>query len=180
MSFWSAIGSAISGFFSLLLYWLSIFFVIPFKDIEVLWILIPIWINLIFADFFQEKRGTSLGNAVTNGAVQVWVGVDWIRYLVRTQDKLTSVLVGKYILCSIVIIVGLIIIIQGVKGVKLIKFIGRVRETSYVMLVCSPLIYNIIKFSWQYVISSIIFFPLFYYVFEMIDKRLPDPKTYAE
>ena len=50
MSWWSAIGTGISYFFSLLGYWLSLFFIVPFKDPEVLWILVPIWLNLLFTD----------------------------------------------------------------------------------------------------------------------------------
>ncbi len=162
--------------------WISIFFVIPFQNLEILWILIPIWVNLIFTDFFQEKQGTGLGNAVTNGAVMLWVGVDWIRFLLRTMAetnaKLSSTLFFKFSLCAFVILGGLTIIILGVMGKKVTAKIGRVRETSYIMLVLSPVIYGVAEISWKYMGIIVLFMPLFYGFFALIDKVIPNPKTY--
>jgi len=166
----------------MLKFWLSIFFVIPFKNLEILWILIPIWINLIFTDFFQEKRGTGLGNAVTNGAVMLWVGVDWIRFLIRAMSDsklgLTGAFIFKFSLCAFVILGGLTIIVLGVMGKKVTAKIGRVRETSYIMLVLSPVIYGVAEISWRYLGIIVLFMPLFYGFFALIDKIIPNPKTY--
>ncbi len=180
MTFWTGVWWLISSFFGLLWFWLSLFAVIPFQDVEVLWILVPIWINLIFTDFYQEKHGTNFGNAITNGSVMLWVGIDWIRFIVRTTDAFNSTLVLKLFFCFLAIILGILIIIEGVQGKKIVSFIGRVRETSYVMLVFSPVIYNLILPSWYYGLSIILFFPLFYFIFEMIDRLIPDPKIYDE
>lgn len=173
------LGNAFMWFFSSFIYWLSIFFVLPFKDLEILWILIPIWVNLIFTDFFQEKRGTSMGNAITNGAVMLWVGVDWIRYLVRhissTSPGFSWILFMKFAICAFVIIIGFMIIIEGVKGKEYIRKVARVRETGYVMLICSPIIYGAIELSFKYFLIAILFFPLFYFVFEMIDQKISSP-----
>lgn len=180
MTFWTGVWWLITSFFSLLWFWLSLFFVIPFHDIEVLWILIPIWINLIFTDFYQEKHGTHFGNAITNGSVMLWVGIDWIRFIVRTTETFSGTAILKIFLCVLAITLGILIMIEGVHGKKIVSLIGRVRETSYVMLVFSPLIYNLIQPSWYYGISIILFFPLFYFIFETIDRLIPDPKIYQE
>ena len=63
--------------------WLKAIFVAPFTNPDMLWILIPIWVGWIFADFFQEKKGTSLGNAISNGVLALWAGLDWIRTSIR-------------------------------------------------------------------------------------------------
>lgn len=175
----SFIGNAFMLFFTSFLYWLSIFFVLPFKELEILWILIPIWINLFFTDFFQEKRGTSMGNAITNGAVILWVGVDWVRYLIRyvTENRLafsTSLFV-QFLICLIVIVLGFLVIYTGIKGNKIITKIARVRETSYLMLIFSPIIYGVTLLTWKYLLISIIFFPFFYFVIEMIFEKIPSP-----
>ncbi len=172
--------TAILFVFGLFKSWLSIFFVIPLKDIEIFWILVPIWVNLIFTDFYQEKRGTSLGNAVTNGAIMLWVGIDWIRFIMRNLDEwvLTWPLFFKFSLCSLVIMLGLVIIVQGIRGRKVISRIGRVRQTSYIMLVLSPIVYGVADLSWNYIGVSILFYPLFYGFFALIDRALPNPKTY--
>ena len=161
-------------------YWASIFFIVPFRNLEIFWVLVPIWINLIFTDFYQEKKGTSLGNAVTNAAVMLWVGVDWIRFLIRNFESFSGAFLFKVILCSVVIIFGIILIIEGIQAKKIISHIARVRETSYVLLVVSPVIYGVLAPSFRYVIAIIIFAPLFYWIFELIDRALPTPKTYEE
>lgn len=160
--------------------WLKIFFVVPFKDLEILWILIPIWISLIFTDFYQEKKGTSLGNAVTNGAVSLWVAIDWIRFLLRNYEGFTGVFAVKILLCVFVIAGGIFIIIEGIKAKKFIHIVGRIRETSYVLLVISPVIYGVVEPTLRYLLGIVVFFPVFYFVFELIDRVLPNPKTYEE
>src|SRR3989338_10149689 len=62
--------------------WLSLF-AAPFSRPDMLWVIIPIWGVWVFSEFFQEKKGTSFGNAITNGAVMLFVGVDWIRHIAR-------------------------------------------------------------------------------------------------
>jgi len=174
---WSALGIGISWFFNLLVYWLSLFFVAPFSNLDILWILIPIWINFIFTEFFQEKKETSLGNAVTNGAVLVWAGVDLIRYLIKVMGTFSGTLVFQFAVCGVIILYGGMIMWKGIKGEKVISVLGRVRETSYVLLVFSPLIYGVVEPSWSYIISVILFAPLFYFIVEWIDMMLPNPKT---
>lgn len=159
-------------------YWISIFFILPFTHVEILWILIPIWITLIFTDFFQEKHGTQLGNAITNGAVMLWVGIDWIRFILRTtksEEFFTSSNIAKFAVCLFLIIISFIIIIGGIKRKNIIKYLGRVRATSYLMLVFSPVIYNIADISLYYILVCLGFFPLFYFVFEIVDKFIPSP-----
>jgi hypothetical protein len=168
-------------FFSLLGYWASIFFIIPFENAEIFWILIPVWINFLIADFYQEKRGTGLGNAISNGAAMLLVGVDWVRYLVRNiPEQFSWILFIKFALGVIVAIFGLLIIIEGAKGKQVIQKIARIRQTSYVMLVLSPIIYGAAELTWKYLGAIIIFFPLFYWIFEIIDRILPDPKSIAK
>lgn len=185
MGFWAALGSGvltvISFLWSLLVDWLFIF-ISPIMNLEILWIIIPIYVNWIFTEIFQEKEGTGLGNAVTNAAVMLWVGIDWIRYLLRhisTNDiGFSWILVTKFFLCIVVIFLGLFIVYAGLKGKRWIKYVARVRETSYVLLMFSPVIYGIINLSWNFLLAIIIYFPLFYFLVEMLDRYTPDPKTY--
>ncbi|HLC96295.1 MAG TPA: hypothetical protein VJH97_03170 [Candidatus Nanoarchaeia archaeon] len=176
--------SGIVYLWELLKYWFSLFFILPVHNLEILWILIPIWINLVFTDFFQEKKEISLGNAVTNGAIMLWVSIDWMRFLIRTVSEqdggFSNSLLFKFTICGLVALGGLIIIIQGMRGKKGIRFFGRVRTTSYIMLVYSPVIYGILDISLRYVIAVILFMPLFYGFFAFIDRFTPNPRTYQE
>ena len=180
MAFLDLLWSGISYLFTLLGSWLSLFFLAPFQNVEVLWILIPIWLNLIVTDFYQEKHGTTIGNAITNGVTMLWVGIDWIRFTLRNYTSWEWIIILKILLCLSAIAFGLFIVIKGVQGKPIVHLLGRVRETSYLMLVISPVIYNIIPPSASYFLSILLFFPLFYLVFELIDRSLPDPKAFQE
>ncbi len=158
--------------------WLSIFSS-PLKNFDILWILIPVWISWFFAEFFQEKIGTSFGNAISNGVIPVWVGIDWMRLivngLVSREFTLNSVVGLKLFICFIILVYGIVIIIDGIKAKRFIHFIGRIREVSYILIVLTPAIYDIVPITTEYILSIIIFFPLFYYIIEFVDKLLPDP-----
>jgi hypothetical protein len=155
-------------------YWLSLLFVAPFRNPEILWVLIPIWINMVFTDFFQEKHETSMGNAITNGAVAVWVGIDWIRHLISTLEGFEWLLVVKFFICLVLLAFGVFVIVKGVQGEKYIKIIARIREVSYLQLMFSLVIYGIVTISWKFILVVLIYMPVFYFIFEAIDKYTPD------
>lgn len=184
MAFLWTVWGWVMSFFSLFEYWLSILFVLPFRDYEILWILVPVWMNLFFTDFYQEKKGTDYGSAITNGVAMLWVGVDWIRFLIRALSGRgipfskvfsSNILLLKFALSAFVLIIGVIIIVEGVKGIRFVRAVGRVRNTSYLLLVLSPVIYGLAQFSWKYVLAVAIFFPVYYFVIEAIDRIVPDP-----
>lgn len=168
---------AIAAFFylwNLFTYWLSIFFVFPLKNPEILWILIPVWINLIFTDFFQERHGASLGNAITNGAVQMWVGVDWLRYLWRTYKGISGLLMLNVSICLLTLFTGAVIVQQSLKHNKGVQSWGRIRVTSYLMIVFSPIVYGLAQPSFYYLFAVIVYSPIFYYVLEFIEYFVPE------
>src|SRR3989344_446416 len=178
MTIWSAAWTGLVYFFNLFVYWLSILFVLPLENLEILWILIPIWLNFIISDFFQEKKGTSFGNAIANGGVMLWVGLDWTRFLIRNYEAFSWTLAFKFFLCALVAIGGFLIIYEGIRRKSIIHFIGRVRVVSYIMMAFSPLIYNLTEPTFKYIAVIILFFPVFYYLFELIDRYAPTPKIY--
>ena len=153
-------------------------FGVSFTNLEVVWIIIPIWLSWFFGEFFVEKKGTSFANAISNGIIPTWVGIDWIRHttIQLTNSSFTWIFVLKYFLAILAISYGVIVIVFGIKAKKFIRFIGRIRETSYVMLVFTPLIYDLIMPSGKYFLSIVLFFPLFYVVIELIDRFTPTPK----
>ena len=75
---------------------------------------------------------------------------------------------------------GLYIVIQGIKLKKRIHFLGRVRVTTYFTLMFTPLIYDAVELSWQFILAIFVFFPVFYYFVELLDVIIPDPKVYSE
>jgi len=183
MTFMSGLMKFLAGFWSLFLVWLSLF-AAPFKNTQLLWIIIPIWLAWFFSEFFQEKKGTSFGNAVSNGVVPIWVTVDWSRFLIEeisaSHLKFSFSLFMKFFLCLLVLVYGLVIIIQGIKAKKFIRYFGRIREVTYVLVMFTPLIYGVVETSWTAILAIIVFFPLFYFLIEMIDHLTPNSPALEE
>jgi hypothetical protein len=180
MSILDAIITAFSWFWHVFLGWLSLF-AAPIYNTELLWISIPIWANFIFAEFFQEKKGTSFGNAISNGAVPLFVGIDWARYITNslgTQGYSDLwVLVLKYTICGIIMAYGLTIVIMGIQGHHLTRVIGRIREVTYVLLMFTPIIYGVVDPTLSFFFGVIAFFIVWYGVVEYFDWLIPDPKA---
>ena len=171
MTVWSSIWFGITYFFTLFVTWLGIF-VSPFHNPAMFWILIPIYLNWIFTDFFQERKGTSLGNAITNGAVVLWVSIDWTRTLIGSLHTFSWSIIVKFLLILLVFMYGLMITIEGIRGRDFVVRFGRCRETSYIMLMFTPVIYGVMEVTWETMMAIVLFFPLFYYSMEWIDVKL--------
>lgn len=179
----AAILSTIGTFFLELLQTWGQLFAAPFENLDMLWIIIPIYLAWIFADFFQEKKGTSLGNAISNAIIAVWAAVDWSRTGVRLYQAGTASgwhLAAAIFLSVIVLTYGIAIIILGVKAKTLAKKLGRIRIVTYVVLMMTPLIYKSDINVGRAILSTLIFFPVFYFFFELIDRILPDPASIRE
>lgn len=161
--------------------WLRIF-AAPFENPDMLWIIIPIWASWLFAELFQEKKGTSFGNAISNGVVMLFVGVDWVRYIIRQLGSETASLdlasFIKLAIAALIIIFGLLIIFLGVKAKPFVRAIGRVREVTYLMLMFTPVIYGVVDFGFRTLLIILAFLPLFYIVIEILDRMIPTPRTF--
>ncbi len=168
---------------NLFLYWLSIF-VAPLKQPEMFWIIIPIWINWFFTEFFIEKYGTSFGNAIGNGVIPILASIDWARYLYRLlSEGIIELTFGVFLKFSLSVAVfgyGVFVIISGIRIKKIVFYIGRIRWITYVLVMVTPIIYNVIKFNFRAFLAIILFFPLYYWFIEFFDRITPEPKVYRE
>ncbi len=171
-------------FFDLVKIWVHTIFITPFQTLNMLWILVPVWLAWFFAEFFQEKTGTSMGNAITNATVVVWASIDAARQTVSlmSADAVSGFfnIAARFFLILLLFAYGILIIILGVKGNRLIQYIGRIREVTYVFVTFVPVFYNAIPFSFKHILAAIVFFPVFYFAIELIDKVTPDPKAVQE
>lgn len=179
----AAILSTIGTFFLELLKTWGQLFAAPIENFDMLWIIIPIYLAWIFADFFQEKKGTSLGNAISNAIIAVWAAVDWSRTGVRLYEAGTASgwhLAITILLSIVVLTYGIMIIVLGVKAKSIARKLGRIRIVTYVVLMITPLIYMSDINIGMAVLAMLIFFPVFYFFFELIDRILPDPASIKE
>lgn len=164
--------------------WVHTIFVVPFQNTDMLWLLVPVWASWFFAEFFQEKTGTSFGNAITNSVVVLWGSIDCTRQTLRLISSHTITgtwdVIGRFLIVGLVFAYGVMILVWSWKTKKLIKYLGRIREVTYVFAIFTPMFYNAIPFSWELVIAAVIFFPLFYFSIELIDRYTPNPKAIIE
>ena len=179
MSFLDLIITFIKDIFSLL--------VAPIVHYDMLWIIIPVYLNWILTEFYQEKKGTSFGNAISNGFVALWVGIDWARttlsLLTAKGVKVASVLpktLPKIGVAALMGIYGLTIILLGIKSKRIVSILGRIREVTYATIMFTPLFYGVVSPTLSVLLSIVIFFPLFYGIVELLLYITPTPKTYDE
>ena len=164
--------------------WINAIFVLPFKNLDMLWLLVPVWLGWFFAEFFQEKTGTSMGNAMSNSVIILWACVDCTRQTTRliADNTITGTLniIIRFAIILVVFIYGILLVYLGWKGNKVIKYIGRIREVTYLFAIFTPVFYNAIDLSWELILAAILFFPLFYFAIELIDRYTPNPKAIVE
>jgi len=159
--------------------WGQSLFILPFKNPDMLWILVPLWLSWFFGEFFQEKEGTSYGNAISNAVIVLWAGIDCLRQTIDLMNagEIFDSLWIRFALCAVLIIYGIIIIIYGTKVKTKVKNFGRIRDVTYAFAILVPVLYNVVPLTIEYLIAAIIFFPLFYYTIQLIDLKAPTPKA---
>jgi hypothetical protein len=159
--------------------WAQTLFILPFKNPDMLWILVPLWLSWFFGEFFQEKLGTSFGNAISNAVIVLWAGVDCIRQTIYLMNggEIQETLWIRFMLCGLLILYGIIIIIYGTKTKDKVKRFGRIRDVTYAFAILVPVLYNAAPLIWQHFLAAIIFFPIFHYTIQLIDLKTPTPKA---
>lgn len=148
------------------------------------WIIVPIWINWFFTEFFVEKHGTTFGNAVSNGVIPILASLDWARYLYRLLVdgiiKLTLGVFLKFLVSFGAFVYGVFVIVAGIRIKRIVFYIGRIRWITYVLLMFTPIVYNVIKLNLQTLLAIIVFFPLYYWIIEIFDRITPEPQVYKK
>jgi hypothetical protein len=146
----------------------------PLRHPDMLWIIIPIYLAWLTGDYFQERKVTDFGNAMTNAVVILWVGLDWARQTIKTA-ALNATLAAKILICIVFVIYGLIVIIETAKSKPIAHLIGRAREIGYFCVVATPIFYDMIPIDMITIAAILLFFPIVYGVNELWDRLLPAP-----
>jgi hypothetical protein len=175
---------AVNYLWELFRLWLHTIFVVPFQTTDMLWLLVPVWASWFFAEFFQEKTGTSFGNAITNSVVVLWGSIDCTRQTLKLMADHTITnslnIALRFALIGLIFIYGVIIILWGWKTKGIIKYLGRIREVTYVFVIFTPMFYDAIPLSLDLLIAAVLFFPLFYFGIELINRYTPNPKAVVQ
>jgi len=167
-------------------------FVAPLYKLDILWTLIPIWLGLIIAELFQERKApASMGSVVSNGVVTTLVGIDWMRTTInflqgKTPDILGRVLVLgpefwiKMFFALAVVIYGIVLVFSGVKNKKWARNLALGRIRVFIVLMLIPVYYMVMPMTWIHVIATIVFLPVFYWIIEGLNRIMPRVQTESE
>ncbi len=155
--------------------WLTNLFVAPFTNYSIFKILVPVYITLVVTQLFQEKKGTSRGNAMSNAAIALWGGIDFV--IMTMKNGFDNSEIPKIVIASVIILYGLYIIVEGFLGSEIIKYVGRVREVSYFIIIFAPLYYTNATLSLEYIFGAVVFFYVYYRVVRLLDRIVPTPEV---
>ncbi len=146
-------------------------------DFNLAYSLIPIYLNWLVADYYQERRGTSFGNAISNGFMGLWVSMDWFRTAQQrfSESGDLGFMIGKIIFGIGILTYAGFIIRAAAQGKKIAHFVGRIREVSYIAIMLTPLVYEAVPLDLVTLAAMILFFPIFYGIAELIDYYILPP-----
>ena len=102
-------------------------------------------------------------------------------YRLYTEGIIQSLTFGiflKIIVSLGVFAYGVYVIILSIKTHKLVYLIGRIRWVTYLLVMFTPIVYNVIRMDFYTLLAIIVFFPLYYWFIEIFDRITPEPKTY--
>ena len=174
--------SSLAGYLWLLFKtWIMLFIspVYPTFEPDILWIIIPVWLNFIITEIYQEREGTNFGNAIQNGLVAAFVGLDWMRSMTRAITAGTAssgaVFHIKFGLSFLVFAYGVFVVYSGIKGKRITTRIGRIRGVTYVLAVFTPAVYDLVPLTRNFFLCAILFYPIFHVLVNLIDRRFPTP-----
>ncbi len=146
------------------------------KKPELLWLIIPVWLNWLITEYFQERKGTSYGNAVTNGFVMFWVGLDSTRTIVENYaQKAVSVSLASVVMVIMMLGYGTLVMHQAIQGKKTAHLLGRIREVTYLSTIAIGIINGVVVVDANTIIAMVVFFPVFYIGMEIFLRLLPAP-----
>ncbi|MFH1181492.1 MAG: hypothetical protein V1702_00885 [Candidatus Woesearchaeota archaeon] len=136
---------------------------------------------LVFRRVFQEKTGTSIGNAMSNATIIIWASVDCTRQTVALMSggEITGFwsIFARFAIIAMLFGYGLLVVVLGIKGSTIVRKIGRIKAVTYVFAIFIPVLYNYAALTWSHIIAAVIYFPVFYFALEIIDRITPDPKA---
>ena len=133
---------------------------------NLLWILIPIFFIGVITDKYQEEFKTSLGNAISNGALIILSGFSWLQLIYsRESMNFQDELILRQTILSITIISYVFLIsVLVFKTGEFARLYGRIRVITFRLMFFTMIIYIPILYNFVSIILFVLLFP-FYYAF---------------
>ncbi len=147
--------------------------ILSFQDSNFLWILIPIFFIGIITDKYQEEFKTSVGNAISNGALIIFSGFSWIQLIFYRQNFPPDATISQFMLSALIILYGFTIIASGFKTGEFARTYGRIRVVTFMLMFFTTIIYIPILYNIVSVIIFVLLFPFYYAFISELVKVMP-------
>ncbi len=152
--------------------------ILGFQDSNILWLIIPIFFIGLITDKYQEEFGTSVGNAISNGALIIFTGFSWLQLITsRGINFPVDVTLSQTILTGFIIFYGLSIVFSGfLKGIFAKTYV-RIRVITFILIFFTIIIYVTILYNFVSVILFVLLFPFYYAFITELIKVLPSARS---
>ena len=149
--------------------------VTSFQNSDILWLVIPIFFIGIVTDKYQEENGTSIGNAISNGALIIFTGFSWMEIITSrvTTDFPYDIMLSQVLFTLFIIIYGFLIVASGFKTGRFAKTYGRIRVVTFMLIFFTMMIYVPILYNFVSIVLFVLLFPFYYAFITELIKVMP-------
>ena len=143
------------------------------QDGNFLWIIVPIFFIGVVTDKYQEEFGTSVGNAISNGALIIFTGFTWLQIIFSRTDFPIEATISQFIFSGLIILYGFAIIASGFNTGEFAQKYGRIRVVTFMLMFFTIMIYVPMLYNFISILMFVLIFPLYYASITEIVKNLP-------
>jgi hypothetical protein len=148
--------------------------VASFQDSNILWIIIPIFFVGVITDKYQEEFGTSIGNAISNGALITFTGFSWLQLITsRGHSFPIDITISQLLFSAFIILYGFAIVASGFKTGEFAKKYGRIRVITFMLIFFTIMIYIPIMYNFVSIVLFVLLFPFYYAFITELIKVMP-------
>lgn len=140
---------------------------------DFLWIIIPIFFIGVITDKYQEEFGTSIGNAISNGALIIFTGFSWLQLISSRDNFPVDLLVSQYIFAFLIVIYGFSIMASGFSDGSFAQKYGRIRVVTFMLMFFTMMIYVPILYNFISILLFVLVFPFYYAFITELIKIMP-------
>ena len=135
----------------------------PFLETEMIWGIVPLYFGWICNELTPSKA--SYRTAVQTGFTFLWAGAQWLFQYAHQRPRsapvisVDALLAVNMIVTLLVIAFGLMAFVSGIrrKFPKHFQFLGHTRFAAYFMVAMFPMQAHYLKWSWDHLITILLF-----------------------
>lgn len=154
--------------------------IMAFQESNILWIIIPIFFIGVTTDKYQEEFGTSVGNAISNGALIIFTGFSWLQMISsRGPSFPIDISLSQIFLTVFIIAYGFSIVASGFRTGEFARVYGRIRVVTFMLIFFTMIIYIPLMYNFVSIVLFVLLFPFYYAFITELVKVLPSTGSTA-